>query len=57
MGPFIVTNVFSHGSMEIRSMKIRKEQKVNGHRLKHYFEICQEHDVEELELSEPVYED
>ena len=57
IGPFIVTNVFSHGVVEIRSMKTGKEQKVNGHWLKHYFETFQEHNVEELELSEPVYED
>ena len=31
VGPFIVTNVFSHGVVEIGTMKTAKEQKVNSH--------------------------
>jgi len=38
VGPFVVTNVFSHGAVEIQSLKTNKVFKVNGHRLKPYYE-------------------
>ena len=31
--PFVVTNVFHHGAVEIKSLKTNKIFKVNGHRL------------------------
>ncbi|CAN6583798.1 unnamed protein product [Malus baccata var. baccata] len=37
IGPFIVTNVFPHGAVQIQSLKTQQEFKVNGHRLKPYF--------------------
>ena len=55
VGPFIVTNVFPHGAIEIKSLQTNKDFKVNGHRLKPYYESFQEHIVEEVELSEPTY--
>ena len=53
VGPFIVTNVFPHGAIEIKSLQTNKDFKVNGHLLKPYYERFQEHIVEEVELSEP----
>ncbi|XP_048232525.1 uncharacterized protein LOC125370592 [Ricinus communis] len=34
LGPFVVTNVFSYGAVEIRSLDLNKIFQVNGHRLK-----------------------
>ena len=57
VGPFIVTSVFSHGAIEIKSLQTNKEFKVNGHRLKPYYENFQKHVVEEMDLNEPTYEE
>ncbi|CAL2266116.1 unnamed protein product [Prunus armeniaca] len=37
-GPFVVTNVFPHGAVEIQNDKMGNIFKVNGHRLKPYHE-------------------
>ncbi|XP_073120692.1 uncharacterized protein [Henckelia pumila] len=37
-GPFVVTNVFPHSVVKIQSLYTSKTFKVNGHRLKHYYE-------------------
>ncbi|KAJ8763744.1 hypothetical protein K2173_003526 [Erythroxylum novogranatense] len=55
IGPFVVTNVFSHGAVEIQSLDTFKVFKVNGHRLKPYYENLQVEAVDEIELAEPVY--
>ncbi|XP_062014166.1 uncharacterized protein LOC133730628 [Rosa rugosa] len=52
VGPFIVTNVFPHGAIQIRSERTDNEFKVNGHRLKPYYEAFEEHTVEEVPLQE-----
>ncbi|PIN01369.1 DNA-directed DNA polymerase [Handroanthus impetiginosus] len=38
IGPFVITNVFTHGAVEIHSPETGKIFKVNGHRLKPFFE-------------------
>ncbi|CAN6677885.1 unnamed protein product [Malus baccata var. baccata] len=50
VGPFIVTNVFPHGAVQIKSSRTQQEFKVNGHRLKPYYEMFEEHVVEEVPL-------
>ena len=35
---FVVTNVFTHGAVEIKNLKTGNAFKVNGHRLKPYYE-------------------
>ncbi|KAH9751265.1 hypothetical protein KPL71_014224 [Citrus sinensis] len=40
VGPFIVTNVFPHGAVEIRSPISNKAFKVNGHCLKPFYEAA-----------------
>ena len=50
IGPFVVTNVFSHGAVEIRSLETNKIFKVNGHRLKVFYEGFQPHMTEETTL-------
>ncbi|KAJ9159225.1 hypothetical protein P3X46_024745 [Hevea brasiliensis] len=57
IGPFVVTNVFPYGAVEIQSLETNKVFKVNGHRLKSFYEGFQEHTVEELKLSNPIYKD
>ncbi|CAN6691822.1 unnamed protein product [Malus baccata var. baccata] len=39
IGPFVITNVFGHGAVQIQSLKTGQEFKVNGHRLKPYYDI------------------
>ncbi|KAM0964170.1 hypothetical protein ACFX2A_023561 [Malus domestica] len=48
--PFIVTNVFPHGAVQVQSLKTGHEIKVNGHRLKPYYDLFEEHVVEDLSL-------
>ncbi|CAN6725525.1 unnamed protein product [Malus baccata var. baccata] len=50
VGPFIVTNVFPHSAVQIKSSRTQEEFKVNGHRLKPYYEMFEEHVVEEVPL-------
>ena len=57
VGPFVVTNVFPHGAVEIHSLETGKTFKVNGHRLKPFYEGFQAYNVEEIGLQCPVYED
>ena len=55
IGPFVVTNVFPHGAIEIQSMATSKVFKVNGRRLKPFYEGLQVENVEKLELEDPIY--
>ena len=55
VGPFIVTNVFDHGAVEIKCNKTGKVFKVNGHRLKVVYEGFQEKDMEVYRLERPDY--
>ena len=57
VGPFVVINIFPHGAVEIRSLKKGKEFKVNGHRLKPYYENFQTLNVDEAPLYKPAYVD
>ncbi|CAL2247441.1 unnamed protein product [Prunus armeniaca] len=50
IGPFVVTNVFPYGAVQIQSFKTGHEFKVNGHRLKPYYESFEEHVVEDVPL-------
>ncbi|KAJ8769335.1 hypothetical protein K2173_002539 [Erythroxylum novogranatense] len=37
IGPFVITNVFPHGAVEIQSLETHKIFKVNGHRFKPFY--------------------
>ncbi|CAN6716334.1 unnamed protein product [Malus baccata var. baccata] len=50
IGPFVITNVFVHGAVQIQSLKTGHEFKVNGHRLKPYYEHFEEHVVDDIPL-------
>ncbi|CAN6546992.1 unnamed protein product [Malus baccata var. baccata] len=53
VGPFVITNIFPHGVVEIQSAKTGNVFKVNGNRLKPYYESFAVHDVEVVPLQEP----
>ena len=57
IGPFIFTNVFPYGTVEVQSFKTNKVFKVNGHRLKPFYEGFQEHTINEVQLKDLVYSD
>ncbi|XP_031253547.1 uncharacterized protein LOC116111506 [Pistacia vera] len=56
VGPYIVTNVFPHGAVEIQSLKTNKVFKVNGHTLKPYYEGFQVYIIEEVGLEDSIHE-
>ncbi|CAN6721331.1 unnamed protein product [Malus baccata var. baccata] len=49
IGHFVVTNVFPYGAVQIQSLKTGHDFKVNGHRLKPYYEHFEEHAVGPIE--------
>ncbi|KAM1944663.1 hypothetical protein ACFX15_012866 [Malus domestica] len=51
IGPFVVTNVFPYGAVQVKSLRNDDEFKVNGHRLKLYYESDVGQIVEEIPLS------
>ena len=55
-GPYIVKNVYPHGAIEIVNPKSGESFKVNGQRLKPYFENF-EAKVESISLMDPTYID
>jgi len=55
VGPFVVTNVFEYGAVEITSEKTGKTFKVNGHRLKPFYEGFEVNDEEVAMLEDPTY--
>ncbi|XP_062151973.1 uncharacterized protein LOC133860367 [Alnus glutinosa] len=57
IGPFVVTNIFPHGAVEIQSLATSKVFKVNGHRLKIFYEGFQVENVGKLDLEDPIYTD
>ena len=55
-GPFIVKHVYLYGAFDIENPKNDDVLKVNGHRLKVYFDnFSVENDS--IELSDPVYKE
>ena len=55
IGPFVVTNVFPYGVVEIQSLATSKVFKVNGHRLKPFYEGLQVENVAKLDLEDLIY--
>jgi hypothetical protein len=56
IGPFVVSNVFLYGAIEITSLETNKVLKVNGHRLKPFYEGWTAELIASMELAEPIYE-
>jgi hypothetical protein len=57
IGPFVVSNIFSCGAVEITSLETNKVLKVNGHRLKPFYEGWMTELTASVELAEPIYEE
>jgi len=57
IGPFVVSNVFCYGAVEITSLETNKVLKVNGHRLKPFYEGWTVELTAFAELAEPIYEE
>ena len=57
IGPFVVSNIFSYGAVEIISLEINKVLKVNGHRLKPFCEGWTTKITASVELVEPIYKE
>ena len=61
IGPFVMTNVYPYGAVEIKSQSTDKSFKVNGHRLKPFLSnpALMDTFVEETSLLDPtsVYHD
>ena len=55
MGPFVITNVFPFGAVKIKNKETNKAFKVNGHRLKHFYDGFQEQTIEEVALHDATY--
>jgi hypothetical protein len=56
IGPFVVSNVFSYGAVEITSLERNKVLKVNEHQLKTFYEGWMIEFTASVELAEPIYE-
>ena len=57
IGPFIVSNIFSYGAVEITSLETNNVLKVNGHSLKPFYESWTTKITASVELAEPIYEE
>ena len=55
LGPFVVSNIFPFGAVEIKSETTNKVFKVNGHRLKHFYEGLKAQTLEEVALQDATY--
>jgi hypothetical protein len=49
IGPFVITNIFPHGAIQIKGLYTGNEFKVNGHRLKPYLENSTNDEEEDVE--------
>ena len=57
IGPFVVSNFFPYGTVEITSLETNKVLKVNGHRLKPFYEGLTAELTASAELVKPIYEE
>ena len=57
IGPFVVSNVFPYGAVEITSLETNTVLKVNENRLKPFYESWTAELTASVELAEPIYEE
>ena len=55
VGPFVVSNVFPYGAVEITSLETNKVLKVNGHLLKTFYKSWMAELTAFVELAEQIY--
>lgn len=53
VGPFIVRKVYAHGAVDIESPQTGNSFKVNGHRLKHFYNSFSSEIIETIDLQVP----
>ena len=51
----IVTKFYPHSAVEIQSVETNKILKVNGHKLKAYYENMPAEEINEADLTKPIY--
>ena len=56
IGPFVISNVFPYGAVEITNLKTNKVLKVNRHCLKPFYKSWMIKVTTFVELVEPIYE-
>ncbi|KAJ8770550.1 hypothetical protein K2173_018041 [Erythroxylum novogranatense] len=56
VGPYVVRNVYPHGAVEIEELGTDRVFKVNGHRLKPFYEGFEPHTIEGVNLEDPYLE-
>ncbi|KAJ8774912.1 hypothetical protein K2173_019916 [Erythroxylum novogranatense] len=56
VGPYVVRNVYPHGVVEIEELGTDRVFKVNGHRLKPFYEGFESHTIEGVNLEAPRLE-
>ena len=57
IGPFVVSNIFPYGAIEITSLETNKVFKVNEHRLKLFYEGWTTELTASVDLAKPIYEE
>ena len=57
IGPFVVSNIFPYGVVEITSLETNKVLRVNGYHLKPFYEGWTTELTTSVELAEPIYEE
>ena len=57
IGPFVVSNIFPYGAIEITSLETNKVFKVNEHRLKPFYEGWTTELTASVDLAKPIYEE
>ena len=55
IGPFTVVKVYHHSAVDITTDTTGRTFKVNGHRLKPYYEGYSQEEVEVMDLQDPQY--
>jgi len=56
-GPFIITKVYPHGAVEVEDPDAKRNFKVNGQRLKHYYGGCVDREKTSVNLADYNRED
>ena len=57
IGPYIVTEVYPHGVVDIQSLETNKICEVNEHRLKQYYEKMPIEEINEIYLADSTYKE
>jgi hypothetical protein len=56
IGSFVISNIFPYGAIEITNLETNKVLKVNGHRMKPFYEDWITELTAFMELTKPIYQ-